>query len=346
MAHLLEKLDWTDVRHFVVAADAGSFLKAAARAGIAINTLRRSIDRLEDQLGYALFVRTGEGARLTHEGRRLVVAARDMEKSFLDVVRVASAAANSLAGPVRLAVTEGIGTYWLVPQLVRYLDGLAGTPLHTRIDLQCAMRSVDIMRLEADISIQLEEPTNPDLVARRAGWLHLTTFASVDYLDRAGRPRSLPELASHRIVEQETEQLGQYPLDQIFGPGAQERMALLKTNFSSAHYWAVARGGGIGALPNYARLVGARLEHVDVGFALKAPIWIAIHPELQKSSRHRRLLDWLVSCFDADTYPWFGERAIKPEALEEMIRTSGIAGWFSDFLPMPLPAEDPQRRQA
>ena len=102
MGHLLEKLDWTDVRYFVVVADAGSFLKAATMAGIAINTLRRSIDRLEDQLGYALFVRSGEGARLTHEGRRLVVAARDMEKSFADVVRVASAAANSLAGPVRV----------------------------------------------------------------------------------------------------------------------------------------------------------------------------------------------------------------------------------------------------
>ena len=346
MGHLLEKLDWTDVRYFVVVADAGSFLKAATMAGIAINTLRRSIDRLEDQLGYALFVRSGEGARLTHEGRRLVVAARDMEKSFADVVRVASAAANSLAGPVRVAVTEGIGTYWIVPQLVRYLDDLAGTPLHTRVELQCAMRSVDIMRLEADISIQLEEPTNPDLVARRAGWLHLTTFASADYLDRAGRPKTLPDLASHRIVEQETEQLGQYPLDQIFGPGSQERMALLKTNFSSAHYWAVARGGGIGALPNYARLVGARLEHVDVGFALKAPIWIAIHPELQKSARHRRMLDWLADCFDANKYPWFGEQSVKPAALEEMIRSSGIAGWFSDFLPMPPSTEGAERRRA
>ena len=346
MGHVLEKLDWTDVRYFVVVADAGSFLKAASKAGISINTLRRSIDRLEDQLGYSLFVRTGEGAKLTHEGRRLVVGAREMEKSFADVVRVASAAADSLSGPVRLAVTEGIGTYWIVPQLVRYLDDLAGTPEHTRVELQCAMRSVDIMRLEADISIQLEEPSNPDLIARRAGWLHLTTFASTDYLDRVGRPKTLADLASHRIVEQETEQLGQYPLDKIFGPGSHERMALLKTNFSSAHYWAVARGGGIGALPNYARLVGARLEHVDVGYNLRAPIWIAIHPELQKSARHRRLLDWLVDCFDARRYPWFGEKPVKPAELETMIRDSGIGGWFSDFLPMPPPSEDPERRRA
>ena len=333
MAHLLEKLDWSMLRHFVDVADAGSFLKAAGKSGMALNTLRRSIDRLEDQLGFRVFIRTTYGVRLTHEGRRLVVAARDMSKSFDDVIRVAAGAAGSMSGPVRLAVTEGLGTYWLVPQLVRFVDAHAGQSGHTRVELQCAMRSVDIMRLEADISIQLEEPNNPDLIKRQIGWLHLTSFASPEYLDRFGRPKMLVEIAAHRIVAQETQQLGQYNLDQIFGPGAQERMALITTNFSSAHYWAVAKGGGIGVLPSYARLVGARLEYVDVGYAMRVPIWMAIHPELQKSARHRRFLDWLAEVFSAERYPWFGQKYIDPIALEQRYDQTKLADYFTGFVP-------------
>lgn len=333
MAHPLENIEWESIRHLVAVSDAGSFARAAKDGGMALNTLRRAIDRMEDQLGFALFHRDAEGVRLTAEGRRVIVAARDMQKSFLDVVRVASGAADTKSGPVRLAVTEGLGTYWLVPHLVRYTDELRGKPEQVRVELQCAMRSVDIMRLEADVSIQLTEPTNPDLIARRLGWLHLTTFASPGYLARFGTPKMLPELIHHRIVEQETDQLGEYNLDQIFGPGSRDRMVLLKTNFSSAHYWAVANGGGIGALPNYARVIGAALDFVDVGFVMRVPIYMAIHPELQKSARHRKFVDWLTECFASTHYPWFGEKFISPDEIEAEFRQKGLGNFFNALFP-------------
>jgi hypothetical protein len=76
-----------------------------------------------------------------------------------------------------------------------------------------------------------------------------------------------------------------------------ERMVRMKTNFSSAHYWAVAKGAGIGLMPNYARAIGGDVEHVDLGFDFRVEIWLATHPEIAKSARHRTFIDFLTDSF-------------------------------------------------
>jgi DNA-binding transcriptional LysR family regulator len=330
MERVIEKADWDGIRIYVAVADAGSFRKAAEQLNLSVNTVRRMIERLEQQLGFPLFYREAEGVRLSPEGRRVIMAARDVEKSVIGMLRVAASSADTMAGPIRVAVTEGLGTFWLTPQLVKFIEEMAG---QIRIELQCAMRSVDVLRFEADISIQLEEPTNPDLIVKRLGYLFLTPFASKSYLDRFGRPTSFQDLARHRIVEQETDQLKSYNLDELFGAGARDRMVLLKTNFSSAHYWAIAKGAGIGLLPSYARMIGASVEHVDIDYSFRVGIYMACHPEVLKSARHRRFADWLSDSFAADKYPWFGETYIKPGQLEAMFDRAGLAEYFTGLSP-------------
>lgn len=321
--------DWDHVRVFIAVADAGSFNRGAEQLNVGINTVRRAIQRLEDKFGFALFYREVDGARMTPEARRLVSAARDVERSVHDLWRVASASANTMAGPIRLAVTEGLGTFWLMPQLINYLDELNGL---NRVELQCAMRSVDVLRLEAEISIQLVKPTDPALSVELLGYLYIVPWASADYLDRFGRPRSFRDLHSHRVVEQEADQVTPYKLDELFGKGAAERMVLLKTNFSSSHYWAVVKGAGIGMMPTYTKMIGGRLEHVDVDPVLQTPIWMASHPEVMKSERHRRFMAWLKEAFSAKRYPWFGEKYIAPSEIERIFERASLRDYFSGFV--------------
>ena len=324
-----ERAEWNNIAAFIVVAEVGSFAKAAEQMRVGINTVRRSVQRLEDQVGFSLFYREVEGTRLTPEGRRLINAARDVQSSVRDLWRVASTTADTMAGPIRLAVTEGIGAFWLMPQLVRYLDDLNGL---NRVELQCAMRSVDVLRLEAEISVQLVEPTNPNLIVRRLGYLHLVPWASAAYLERFGRPKTFADLANHRIVEQEADPIQPYDLDVLFGPGAAERMVLLKTNFSSGHYWAVLNGGGIGIMPSYAKMIGGLVEHVDIGFKLRTGIWMACHPEVLKSERHRKFVDWLAEAFSAQRYPWFGEDYVSPEEIERQFDRSALRDYFNGFV--------------
>ena len=329
MEHPREQLwrnaDWNSIRILLVVARTASFRKAADELGVAINTVRRTVLRLEDQLGYPLLVREADGVHLTAEGRRVVSAARDVESSISDMWRIAALAEKAQRGPVRLAITEGLGTYWLTPRIVDYIEEKAGD---VRVELQCAMRSVDVMRLEADISIQLVKPDRPELITRKLGNLHLVPFASRDYIAAHGMPKSLAELSQHRIVEQETDQLKGYGLERIFNPQIAERMVRLKTNFSSAHYWAVASGAGIGLMPNYASAIGGNVVYVDFGVVFKTEIWLATHPEIIKSERHRQFIDFLADSFDEARYPWFGEDLMTPAQIEERFTRDDLRAYF------------------
>lgn len=330
MEHPWLHADWNNIRAFTVLARQKSFRTAAVELGLSVNTVRRMIDRLEDQIGCRLVTRDVLGISLTSEGRRLAMAATDVERSMSDLWRVAEHANETMNGPIRLAITEGLGTFWLTPRLVAFIDDIAQL---SRIELQCAMRSVDVLRLEADISVQLTEPTAPDLVRRQLGWLHLVPFASRGYLDRFGTPRDVQELAQHRVVEQETDQLQDYGLDRIFGADIASRMVRFKTNFSSAHYWAISKGAGIGLLPNYAIAIGGDVEAVDLGLVYRVPIWMSCHPEVIKTARHRAFLDWLHESFATKTYPWFGSEFLSPTDIAERFSGSELLDYFDGFTP-------------
>lgn len=328
MEHPWRNADWNSIRILLVVSRVASFRKAADELGIAINTVRRTILRLEDQLGYALLHREADGVRLTIEGRRVVMAARDVENSVSDMWRIAALAEKAANGPIRLAITEGLGTFWLTPRIVKYMDE---TNAQNRIELQCAMRSVDVMRLEADISIQLVKPERPELITKRLGYLHMVPFASASYIEQHGAPTNLIQLAEHRIVEQETDQLKGYGLEGIYGQQVAERMVRLKTNFSSAHYWAIAKGAGIGLMPNYARAIGGDVVSVNFGTTFMTEIWLATHPEMMKSPRHVQFIDFLTDAFNVEKYPWFGDKLLMPSEIEERFTRDDLRAYFEGF---------------
>lgn len=328
MEHLINNVDWNSIRTLLAVAETKSFRKTAERTGQAINTVRRIISRLEDQLGFTLLNREADGVHLTPEGRRMVGAARDVELSMQDMLKTAMATRHTSEGAIRLAITEGLGTFWLTPRIADYLET---APQKQRIELQCAMRSVDVMRLEADISIQLVKPDRPELIVKRLGYLHLVPFASPLYIKRFGKPTSFKDLAHHRVVEQETDQLEDYKLDKIFGTEIANRMVRLKTNFSSAHYWAIAKGAGIGVMPNYAKAIGGDVEYVDFDLKYRTGIWLATHPDLVRSVRHRQFIDFLTDSFDPIKYPWFGEELMTPDEIEQEFSREDLSAYFEGF---------------
>jgi DNA-binding transcriptional LysR family regulator len=93
---------------------------------------------------------------------------------------------HTLSGEVRVAVTEGLGTFWLAPRLVEFQQSFP----NILVDLHCAMRSADVSRHEADVAIHLSRPTAPDVKLVRLGRMHLMFFASQKYIDTYGTPRT------------------------------------------------------------------------------------------------------------------------------------------------------------
>ena len=178
-------------------------------------SLRRRISDLEQQLGVTLLTRHVDGVRTTAEGEEILAAAREMELASFSLVRARDRRLRAMVGEVRLAVTEGLGTFWLAPRLIEFQRA------HPKllVDLNCAMQSADVLRLEADAAVQLTKPTNPDLKIVKLGRLHSMPFASQSYIDTYGRQKTLEQLFKHRVVLQVAEQTAMQEIYDRVAPG-------------------------------------------------------------------------------------------------------------------------------
>lgn len=190
--------DWDAARIFLEVVRSGSFRSAAERLGLSVNFVRRRIDDFERQIGATLFTRDVHGTRLTNEGMLVVSAVERMEAASFDLLRARNTVTQTLSGEVRVAITEGLGTFWLAPRLVEFQQSFP----NILIDLHCAMRSADVLRHEADIAIQLSQPTALDVKQVKLGRLHVMFFASQKYIEIHGAPKTYDELLKHRIVMQ------------------------------------------------------------------------------------------------------------------------------------------------
>src|SRR6202521_4660598 len=229
---------WEDLRTFLLCTRHQSFRNAAEVLGLTGTTLMRKIDRLEEELGFKLFLRNQSGLSLSDEGRALLFDVEQMERLSFNIFRRASVSTD-INGSVRVAVTEGPGNFWILPRLIDFQK----TYRKITVDLRCAMEQADVARLESDIAIQLEPPTNPDLIVAKLGRLHIYPFVSEGYQKLYGIPASLDELKSHRIIKQNAPQVDDTAYARILGLTSLEGIVGIKTNSSISVLYAVERGG-------------------------------------------------------------------------------------------------------
>ena len=320
--------DWDAARVFLEVVRCGSFRSAAERLALSINGVRRRIDDFERQIGAQLFTRDVHGTRLTDEGALVVSAVERMEAASFDLLRASNSVANAVSGEVRVAVTEGLGTFWLAPRLVEFQQSFP----NILVDLHCAMRSADVSRHEADVAIHLSRPTAPDVKLVRLGRMHLMFFASQKYIDTYGVPRNADEFANHRLVIQVADQTGAKEAFESFFPGRSQRdLLVMKTNVSSANYWAVAYGVGIGVFPSYASELGGKIVPLDVELRRPFDIWLSYHPGNGRIPRVRHMIDWLVEAFNPAKFPWFKDEFVHPSEFKAVYKGESLTHLFGGF---------------
>ena len=308
-------ISWDDLRLFLACADSGSLRRAGKRLAIDSATVVRRIDRLETAIGQRLFNRLNAGVTLTDDGNLLAADVRAMERCSLDIVRRTKIVDERVRGVVRVAISEGLGTYWLMPKLIEFQ--YANRML--TFELSCTMELTDVSRLQADISIQFNRPSNPDMIVTRLGRLHVFPFVAESYQRLFGLPTSLQDLRHHRLLQLVSPQLEESVIVEKLKLPDFEGAVSIRTNSSSALLYAVERGAGIGLLATYALALGARLVPVEIGFTHFQDIWLTYHPDLKNSVRHMVVLGWLRRIFDPQRYPCFKDEFIHPVELIELM---------------------------
>jgi DNA-binding transcriptional LysR family regulator len=283
-------VDWDDLRHFLAIHRGGTLARAASELAMNATTVSRRLAALEERVHARLFDRTPEGYALTAAGRDLLHRAERMEAEALAIEREVLGADQRLAGSVRVAATEMIGTRFVMPHLPKFR---ARHP-EIAIELSCSHRSVSLTRREADIALRLARPHEENVVTRRLAPIPLALYASPAYLAAHGTPADAERnLAGHELVLFAATRAFQVE-NAWFEPRLAGARIALRSDSVSAIFAAALAGAGIALLPCAAADREPGLVRIETATSPEPRvIWQTVHTDLQKSARIRAVLDFL-----------------------------------------------------
>lgn len=296
-----------------------SFRGAMRSSRSGFRTLQKQVESLEKRLGCLIFHRTGEGLVPTTEGEQILAEGRRIEQIVSDILRIGQTLNQDTSGEVVLAATEGLGTFWITPQLAAF------NRMHPRITprLQSSMSLVDMRQFGVDLALQVVEPVLPDIKRVKLGRLHMVLAASPAYLERQGRPKTVAELADHSFVFHSHPQWTDRRLieEAVQGKLSQKQFVVMRS--SAAHFVALEQGGGIGFIPSYGFGIGARLAYINLPVRTSIDVWLCFHEASRNIPRVAAVIDWLGSIFDPRQFPWFRREFVSPTQFDSIIDASG-----------------------
>jgi len=320
--------DWEAAHTFLEVVRCGSFRAASLKIGQSVNALRRRVDAFESELGVPLLVRHINGVQPTEEGSRIYAATLQMENASFDVLLARNLSGKQIDGEVGLSITEGLGSAWLVPQLVHFQR--ANPQL--AVNLRCGQTPPDLLRLEADLSVQLERPTEHDLKVVKIGRLHMMFFAAKSYLDAYGHPTDAGDFSKHRIVVMADEERRWEEQYRKFFPGVSPaNLVRLRNNVSSAHFSAIINGAGIGLLPTYVQSVDTDLVPLNLRVDTSLDIWLTFRADAKRIARIGRTIEWIMQVFDPRRFPWFRDEFIHPDRFAALYKGNPLSTTLEDW---------------
>ena len=111
-------LDTDQLRSFLAIVDTGSFTRAAERINKTQSAVSMHMRRLEEQLGCALFVKQGRGAKLSVEGEKLIDFARRIVQ--VEAGAMAALSRKGLKGSVRFGIPDDYAEVFLADIVTRF----------------------------------------------------------------------------------------------------------------------------------------------------------------------------------------------------------------------------------
>lgn len=184
----------TGLRAFEVAARHMSFTLAAAELNVTQTAVSHQIRRLEEQLGFPLFIRRNRALLLTREAQDYLPSIRS---AFEDLRRATERLRRPNHGGVLIiSTTASLATKWLVPRVAAFQDANPG--VEVRITTSASL--VDFRRDEVDLAVRYGRGSWSGL---RADWLmadHSFPVCSPS-LPSKSKPLQRPEdLAHHTLL--------------------------------------------------------------------------------------------------------------------------------------------------
>jgi DNA-binding transcriptional LysR family regulator len=247
--------------------------RAGAMLGLNHTTVARRLRSLERDAGERLLVHAAGGWELTGAGHAVLAAAEAVDEAMR--LLPGAGGVSGLHGLVRVSSTEVFGLRVVAPALTRLREQHPGLAF----ELASVTRPTPTYGPAADLDIGVTRPTSRRLSVRRLVDYEIGLYATAEYLQRQGRPRSLTDLEGHSPVYYVESMLQVSDLDLVDRLFPRRRDVLGATSVL-AQLEITKRGAGIGLLPAFLAAGEPLLQRVLPGQANAVlTFWMSARPE-------------------------------------------------------------------
>jgi DNA-binding transcriptional LysR family regulator len=185
-----------DVALFARIAQLGSLSAAARERDVPVSQVTRALARLEAQAQVRLLHRTTHGLSLTDEGDTFLAYGRTLLDTRAELMADLTGKVQGPSGWVRVSVSPVIAQMVIAPSL----PSLHARYPQLQVDINAEDRMADLARDGIDVAIRTGQLASDTLVARQIGDFGRVLVASPAYIKRFGKPKTLADLAQHRII--------------------------------------------------------------------------------------------------------------------------------------------------
>jgi len=187
-------IDIEKLRSFYYVIKEGSLLKAATVLEKNHTTLSKHLTELEETYNIKLFVRKRKRMELTDKGKDLFKLA---QSTIPNLENGAAEILEPKAQPHKLTIitTAGLNGIWLIRKIKLLVDEFPDL----QISIITTNADVDFETSKADVGI-LPKQSDKGLSHKKIRTLHHHLYASKEYLEKHGTPKTLDDLKDHKLI--------------------------------------------------------------------------------------------------------------------------------------------------
>jgi LysR family transcriptional regulator, regulator for bpeEF and oprC len=283
---------------FLRSAQLQSFSAAARQLGMSPSSVSRAVARLEEDLGIRLLQRTTRSLSLTEDGAMLYQRCQQVLDELEDIETSLKQSQSQPKGTLRLNFSIAIGKMYIVPKLAE----LAAQYPDLTFNVSFSDRLSDIIEEGIDATVRVGMGSDSRLVMQVLGTAYPVTCAAPSYLQRAGTPITLDDIARHRCINFILPQTGREIVWKFDRQGETIQLAVqsyLQFDYAEALLEAAIAGAGIIQAPKYivARAIQqGRLQPILVDCNSKEGTIVAIvYPQKKYlSAKVRVFIDFMM----------------------------------------------------
>ncbi|HSI49099.1 MAG TPA: LysR family transcriptional regulator [Ideonella sp.] len=180
---------------YVQVVEAGSFSKAAARAGVPVSTISRKIADLEKALRVRLLERSTRQLRMTEIGRGYFELCRRGLTEFEAADSLVTQRQAEISGRLRISIPPSMSDLAIVPLVSAFQERYPKATVHCLV----TERYIDYIADGIDLSLRVEQPSNRDsnVVASTMTVHRPRLLASPTYMARVEPITRLQDVVPH-----------------------------------------------------------------------------------------------------------------------------------------------------